>query len=1578
MDRKKDEISERKSKLSLAKQALLEKRLRGTVESNPQLKVIPRRSQQSSVPLSFSQQRLWFLHQLDPNSAAYNEVASVHLTGTLNVAALQQSLNEIIRRHEVLRTTFGIEDGQPVQIIHSTLNFKLSVFRCESETIIDEEIKKPFDLTQAPLLRGTLLHLGEREHLLLFVMHHIVCDGWSLQVILRELATLYEAFSTGKPSPILELPIQYADFAVWQRQRSAEHLQTQLSYWKQQLANTPTGLNLPTDRPRLPIKTFPGATVNFKLSKHITEMLKCLSQGSGCTLFMTLLAAFQTLLHRYSGQDDILVGTPIANRNLSETEGLIGFFVNTLVMRTDFSGNPSFQKLLNRVRSLAVNAYANQDLPFEHLVEQLQPERNLSHQPLFQVMFVFQDDPIEDLILPGLTISRQPIDNKTAKFDLTLYLVDSESGLSGLFEYNTDLFDADTINRMVGHFSTLLEGIIADSERPISEVPLLTAIEQHQLLVEWNNTAVDYPVDKCLHDLFEEQVKRSPDAIAVVFEQQKLTYRELNYRADVIARHLELLGVKPDVLVGICVERSLFMIVGLLAILKAGGAYVPLDPDYPKERLAFMLEDARVSVLLTQKHLLEIIPKNQALLVLLNEDIRAEFPMPDARSPKPDSSSLAYCIYTSGSTGLPKAAMNTHQGICNRLLWMQQTYQLTSSDRVLQKTPFSFDVSVWEFFWPLIVGATLVIARPQGHKDSGYLVKLIAREKITTVHFVPSMLQVFLEEENLEECNCLQRVICSGEALPLALQQRFFAKLQGSLHNLYGPTETAVDVTYWRSKKESDLQIVPIGRAIANTQLYILDKHLHPVPIGVAGELHIGGTGLGRGYLNRPSLTAEKFIPNPFSNQPGKRLYKTGDLARYLPDGNIEYLGRIDYQVKIRGNRIELGEIEAVLVQHEAVREAVVLAREDEPGNKRLVAYVVSLSHSQIPLSDTLLRSFLKEKLPDYMMPATFVVLNELPLTLNGKIDRKALPIPDLATAQSKTTFVPPSTPIEEMLSGIWARLLGVEQVGIRDNFFELGGHSLLATQVISQIRQTFRVEIPLICLFEKPTIAEIAASIETAMKAGQELVSPPIQRVPRNGELPPSFAQQRLWFLHQLASDSPAYNGCVAIHLNGVLDVAALEQSINEIISRHEALRTNFAVIEGKLVQVIHTSLTLTLPVIDLQELPEPLQQQQIQKIATENAQQSFDLSRDSLLRITLLKLAEKQHIFLLTIHHIVSDGWSTGIFIREVAALYEAFSQKQFSPLTELPVQYADFAVWQREWMQGEVLQTQLAYWKQRLSVNLPVLKLSDAAQTNSNPSPLQAFTGKKQTFELPASLTQALKILSQREGVTLFMTLLAAFKTLLHYYTKQEDILVGSPIANRNRSEIENLIGFFVNTLILRTDLSNNPSFREILQRVREVALGAYAHQDLPFEQLVAELQPERTLTHNPLFQVWFVLQASMPMELPGLTLDIEEVDSGMVRHDLKLDLTETPAEIRGFFEYKTALFDAATIAQMVEMFKTLLHAVAEQPDMNLSQITAILTETNRQQQLAKQKEFKAARSQKLGNIQRRSISETWIKP
>ena len=1060
-------------------------------------------SRAENLPLSFAQQRLWFVDQMTPDSPEYNIFWAIRIKGLLNLSALKQSFNEIVQRHEVLRTNFKTLEGQPLQEIAPNLQLELPVMdwrqlsQSEREArlvgIADAEAKKPFNLAKDPLLRITLVHLDEAEYVALLTMHHIVSDAWSIGIFTREIAQLYEAFCTGQPSPLPVLPIQYADFAAWQRQwLQGEVLNKQLSYWKKQLGSNPPVLQLPTDRPRPKVRTFNGSKQSFSVPTEIVKGLKKLSQKEEVTLFMTLLSAFKTLLYRYTFQEDILIGSPIANRNQKQTESLIGFFINTLVLRTNLSGNPTFRDLLQRVKKVALSAYEHQDLPFEKLVGELQLERDLSYSPVFQVKFMLQNAPQEQLKLPGLTLSFLSTENSTAKLDLSLDMYETASGLTGTFEYNTDLFDKATINRMVEHFCCLLSGIVNNPEQHLSELPLLTQAERHQLLVEWNHTQVEYPQNQCFHQLFEAQVEKTPNAVAVVFKNQQLTYRQLNQRANQLAHYLQKLGVKPEFKVGLCFERSPEMIVGLLGILKAGGAYLPLDPTYPQERLTFMLSNSQVPILLTTQNLAAKLPEHQAQVVCLDTDwttIAGE--SEENLNSGVTVKNLAYLIYTSGSTGTPKGVLVPHQGLSNLTKDKIRTCKVQPDSRILQFFSLSFDASIPELVMALGSGAALHLGTTEDLLPGSYLTKLLREQAITHITLPPSALAVLPNAE----LPALQMVMVGGEATSEELIAQWS---KGQLFiNAYGPTETTVNASMVECGNGS--QSLPTVRPAANKQLYILDQHLQPVPIGVPGELHISGVGLARGYLNRAGKTAETFIPNPFSNEPGNHLYKTGDLACYLNDGHIKLLGRLDHQVKIRGFRIEPGEIEALLNQHRGVQESVVIVREDQPGDKRLVAYIVPNAENAFTVGE--LRRFIEEKLPKYMIPTAFVTLDALPLNPNGKVDRFALPVPDTARPELEAAFVAPRTSTEKTLAEIFAQVLEVEQVGVDDDFFELGGHSLLATQLIAQLLKKFEVEVTVVDLFEAPTVAGLAERMEK-MQTLEKLSSVPSEMVEEREEI--------------------------------------------------------------------------------------------------------------------------------------------------------------------------------------------------------------------------------------------------------------------------------------------------------------------------------------------------------------------------------------------------------------------------------------------------------------------------------------------
>jgi amino acid adenylation domain-containing protein/FkbH-like protein len=1950
------------------------------------------------APLSFAQERLWFLDQLEPNHPWFNSPFAIRMKGDVRVDALEGALNEIVRRHEGLRTTFRAKNYHPVQVIAPELRVEIPTVDVsqipfeEQEAVARrmaiESSQRTFNLETGPVFRANLLRLADQDHILLLNFHHIVIDGWSLWPFMRELGTLYEAFIEGRQSPLPELPIQYADYAVWQREwLRGDVLAKSLSYWKKQLDGAPRTLELPTDHVRPQILSYYGATEKMVCPSGLSDQLNALSRREGATLFMTLLAAFQVLLSRYTGQEDVVVGSAIANRTRMETENLIGFFVNPLVMRTDVSGNPSFRELLRRVRITALEAYANQDLPFEKLVEALQPERDLSQTPLFQVCFVLQNAPRGTLTLPALELSAIEVHNGTTKYDLLLLVSEKPEGLTCTVEYSTDLFEAASVQRLLGHYRVLLESIVENPDERVAAFPLLTAAEEQVILTEWNNASNQFQHETCVPELFELQVSRTPDNAAVVFESTELTYSELNSRANQLAHRLQDLGVGPETLVGICVERSLEMLIGILGILKAGGGYLPLDPSYPQSRLTFMLEDAQIPVLLTQAKLAPKLLPHDATVICLDSDwgsIASEPTENPLRLTEPEN--VAYVIYTSGSTGKPKGCQVEHRNLVHYLEWANQYYFQDSREGNFPLfSSLSFDLTVTSVFLPLLRGRTIQVFSQD--MEIAQILKEIfeAASGIDCVKLTPSHVSLL---ENLDLANSPVRIaIVGGEALTLR-HIRLLQDLNPEMRifNEYGPTEATVGCVVTRVS--SDQQQILIGKPIQNTSVYILDSMRNLIPVGVIGEMYVGGPGVARGYLNRPELTDERFIANPFSADPAARLYKTGDLARFLPDGNLEYLGRFDEQVKIRGFRVELGEIEITLDSHPGIRQSVVVGKEDQAGDKRLVAYLVpepdyaggepeetlaleqvsqwtetfdesyqdgadaieatfnitgwnssytgqpidsremrvwvettvdrirslrpqrileigcgtglllfrlapacerycgvdisqtalrflqkhlarpdlnlhhvtlkrkaaheldteldsggfttvllnsvaqyfpgldylkrvlenavksvgaggavfigdlrsfplmeafhtavqmhqspdTMSCSQLRqrirsklrqegellidpafflalqqtnpainrveiqlkrgraqneltlfrydvilhvdsspilstecewlewkkrgLTITQLRALLQEtgpeilgltnvpnariraacaavrilssdnepsavgdlraaleasettavepddlwkieqdlpykveirsssvgtdgcfdvlfrrthargatehsarvrfpgetdvirpwsayansplqqratsklilqvrgwldgKLPEYMCPSTYLLLDSLPLTANGKVNRRALPAPDELRPEGEREYVAPSSPSEELVGGIIAEVLGIDRVGTLDDFFDLGGHSLSAVQVISRIRRAFQIELSVQALFESPTVAGLVSVIEkTQHGSGDDLAPPPIVHAPRNQPIPLSIAQQRLWILDQLEPNNPLYNVPRAIRLAGNLDVDALRTALNSVVRRHEVLRTRYRVEGDEPNQVIAAEVQVALPLVDLGSLAPADRENEAQRIIQEECFKPFDLAEDHILRSLLLKLSAQEHILFLNLHHIATDGWSNGVLIRDLVAFYGAALEGGPLSVPELTIQYADYAVWQRNWLRGAILEKQLDYWRGRLKDAPRLLELP-----TDRPRPaVQTFRGASYVSTLPSSLMDDVRILSRQHEATVFMTLLAAFQCMILYYSKQSDIVLGTDVAGRNDVRTEALIGFFVNLLVLRTDLSGNPSVAELLGRVRQSALEAYAHQDTPFDKLVEELRPERSLGHNPLVQILFVqntrthTQVQMPhLQMSNLPLDLPS------KFDLMVLVAESTPPTSVKWVYSQDLFDATTIERMAFLYQTAVEKVTSEGDVTLSEIMGALAEAEQTHRTTENRQFQEKSLQRLKQIKQRAAA------
>ncbi|HYW71139.1 MAG TPA: amino acid adenylation domain-containing protein [Pyrinomonadaceae bacterium] len=1505
------------------------------------------------LPLSFAQQRLWFIEQLEPTGAAYNIPQVLRISGRLDVGALETACNEIVRRHEILRTVFVVRNGEPTQVINPFGIVSIPVTdlsalpREDLETArvkhCIEEVRRAFDLEHGPLIRVRLIRLDSEEHVLVLTMHHIITDGWSYGVLVRELTTLYENFRSNGASTLPELPIQYADYAAWQRRLSFGH-DEQLNYWRRQLDGSLPILEIPTDRLRPAQLSYRGANLPFTFSASLTRQLKQLSLDQGATLFMTLLAGFQSLLYRYTGQEDVVVGTPIANRQRVEMENLIGFFVNTLTMRVDLSGTPTFKELLRRVRDVAIGAYAHQDIPFETLVRELQPDRDLSRNPLFQVLFALQNAPSATLELPDLTLTLEEFESGSTRFDLECLIWEQQEHLRGVLVYSEDLFDHDTVERLLKNFEVLLMGIVEAPDTPINTLPLLTGEQQRQVLTEWNDTTTILSHQECVHQVVAQQALHQSDAVALMFAHQQLSYRELNRRANQLAHYLQKMGVGPEATVGIMMERSVEMLIAVLATLKAGGAYLPLDPEFPRDRLSFMLADAQARVLLTQSRLLESLP-DTATRVLCPENEKEAIGREAEEDPpsRVTSANLAYVIYTSGSTGKPKAVAMPHGALINLIEW--QASQSPGTARTLQFASLSFDVSFQEIFSTWCTGGTLILVDEGTRRDSSKLLRVLVESAADRLFLPYVALQYLAQTAAIENVvpEKLRQVLTAGEQLKITKDIRsLFTRIGDcSLENHYGPSETHLVSAFTLAGSAGPWpELPPIGWPIANTQLYVLDRWMYPVPPGVAGELYIGGDCLARGYLNRPETTAEKFIPDPFSARSGALLYRTGDLVRHLPGGILQFLGRRDDQAKVRGYRIEMGEVETALRQHALVRDAVVTVDQMRTGEKRLIAYVLVDQDTVVPAAD--LRSHLAQKLPEYMVPSAFFLLNRFPLTPSGKINRLGFPRPEEIELNEENAYVAPGTTTQQLLAEIWADVLGVGRVGIHDNFFELGGHSLLATRLMSRVREAFRVEIALRSLFEKPSVAGLAEIVDSEMHDGRDLEIPPPAPVPRAGALPLSFAQERMWFLYQLEAGSATYNISSATRLKGQLNTLALEQSFNDLVRRHEALRTSFANVDGRPVQLINEAAPIALDVSDLSAVPDP--ETEARRLVEEESLQPFDLETGPLMRVRVLRLGAEEHVLLLTMHHIISDGWSIGILVREMTELYSARAKGESPELAGLPIQYADFSLWQRQWLTGEALDRQLSYWRKQLQSPLPVVELP---LDKVRPA-VQTYRGAQEQLELSLATSRGLKEIGRRFGVTPFMVLVAAFKVLLCRYTGQEDITIGTPIAGRNRAELEGLIGFLVNTLVLRTDVSGNPPFNELLDRVREVTLGAYQHQDLPFEKLVDSLQPARDRGHTPLFQIMFALQNNMPWELrvPGLELSPIEIPDATAKFDLLLVMSEADERLAGTFSYNTDLFTAATIKRLATHFASLLTGIVGNPNQRLSELPLLADEERRQ--------------------------------
>jgi len=1474
-------------------------------------------------PLSFAQERLWFAEQLTPGTATYNIAGAVRLAGELDAHALQEALWEIIRRHETLRTSFHQDGDRPFQQIHENVDFKLkqtdlhapSLGRTDPERLTAElraAAVRPFELSEAPLIRAGLWRTGEHEHVLSLVLHHIIADGWSIGLLIRELAECYDTRRRELPSALPELSIQYADYAVWQRDQWTDGvLEEGLNYWKEQLRGLPEQLALPGRSEIRSADANRGGSLRFALGEELSNELRSLARREGTTLFVPLLGAFHLLLAHYTQQQDIVVGTPMGERNRIETQDLIGLFVNLVAIRVGIDEEETFIDLVRRVKEIVLQAQTWQNVPFEKVVESLGLSTSQSSTALIGATFAWQSGLMGRVRVGSACATAEPIDTGTAKFDVSLMLDEDGRDITGWLEYRRDALSEEIAERMCAHYVNLLRSAADAPVAPLHKLRLMSDSELTTVLSHSQGKVMGISPSDTVLDLFTVRVATAPDAIALEWNGTRMTYLELEIRANAWAAHLQSLGVREESLVGICMDRGVEAIVAMLAVLKSGAAYLPLDPAYPFERIQYMLADAGVSVLCTQRRFADHCPTNVSMVLFDEERPDASAATPNQISP----SQLAYTIYTSGSTGRPKGVQIPHRGLINLTEWHRAEFGLGPGDRTSQFASLSFDASAWEIWSTLCAGATLCFPPSEIRTSALELRDWLIGNGIT-VSFLPTPIAEAVIALDWPAQTALRTLLTGGDRLRFAPAKR----LPFRLVNNYGPTEASV-VSTSGGVMSVQPRTPSIGRPIANSQVYILDTELRPVPIGVTGELYVGGLGVARGYCRRPGFTAQRFVPDPWSLIPGARMYCTGDLGCYADDGSICFLGRADSQIKIRGHRIEPAEIAAVLKEMPGVKDVLVDLRAPETGAEPLLTAYIVQSATGAPLV-TEFRDYARRHLPGYMVPAAFVFLNSWPLTPNGKIDRAALQAP--SGCGGSVSF---ETPVEEVVGSIWSSLLGRSDVGPESDFFDLGGHSLLAAQMIVRLRTAVSTEIPIRWAFDFPVLRDLAAAVSTNARV-RRAQSCDINRVERTGPQRLSLAEERLWFLHQFTGSNSGYHIAGAIRLKGDLDTEALEGALKEIVRRHEVLRASFFEIEGVPRVQIHERTDFALRIVSV---PDP------RRFETELAAETsrpFQLSQPGMIRATLLRTADREHGLLLVLHHIVADGWSIGVLVRELNELYSARRCGRPSSLPPLEIQYADYAAWQRGHLSNGSLEQSISYWKGQLHGAPEVLALPFDHPRHAE----SLHGGGTVRLELDGVLSRDLRELSRREGATLFMTLLAGFKAVLARYTNQDDIIVGTDIANRNHAALEPLIGLFVNQLVLRTNAGGDPSFRELLARVKSTMLDAWTHQDVPFGKLVEVLRPKRELARNPLFQVMVILQsAPVPdLDFPGITAESLEIAPEGSAFDLSLAFqARDEGAIRSSLRY-SGLFERGTAQRILRDLESALKRMVQDPEARISSL------------------------------------------
>ena len=1469
-------------------------------------------------PLPSAQKRLFMLNLLEDTGVAYNMPAAMVIKGDLDILRLEAVFRLLIERQQIFRTSFKLVDGEPVQRVHKDIDFKICRLECKEG---DEQKKiqdfiRPFDMGKAPLLRVGLIKIHDRKHILLHDMHHIISDGTTMGIIIKEFISIYNS----KQLP--ELRIQYRDYSVWQNELlKSDRMKKQKEYWLDTLTGEMPVLNMPADYPRPSVQSFAGNSVRFHISREITEALARLAANTGTTLYMVLLAAYNILLSRYTGQEDIIVGSPVSVRNHPDIENMAGMFVNTLAIRNYPEGCKSFTDFLTEVKENAINAYENQDYPYEELIENLDIKRDLSRNPLFDTMFILQNTNTGEFAVEGLVFEPLELDGTAAKFDITLSAAEYASQIHLDFEYCTSLFKAETIERLAGHFINILEEIIKNPEIQLSQIEVLSRQERDQILLDFNNTKADYPGEKTIVRLFEEQAQRTPERTALVCGDKELSYRELNARSNRLARTLRNMGVKRDAIVGIMVSRSMEMIAGILGILKAGGAYLPLDPEYPRARIEYMLEDSSAGILLSQKHLTGNINYKGKILNMEEQNLYSE---EDSNLEKiNDSRDMAYVIYTSGSTGKPKGVVLEHGSVCNFIKGMTDRIEFTGDKSILNITTISFDIFVSETILPLTRGLRIVIANEDQQRDSRELSELILKNKIDILQTTPSRLQLLLKDENgKRSLGNLSEIIIGGEAFPTHMLEELKELTSARIYNAYGPTETTV----WSTLKElSRGQSVNIGKPIANTQIYILNSNNKMQPVGIAGELCIAGDGLARGYLNREELTGEKFVPDPFHQ--GKRMYRSGDLARWLPDGDIEYIGRMDQQVKIRGYRIELGEIENLLLKYPSIKEAAVTANTDDRGGQYLCAYMTA--DGEMAVSH--IREYLKQTLPDYMIPSYFVQLEKLPFTPNGKLDRKALP--ELATDNGhRGEYAAPENMTQDKIIHIWKKILNIQQVGVDDNFLELGGNSLKAIELVGQIYREFNIHIPVKEVFKTLTVRELSRCIKNSGRKEYSTIG----QIEERAFYPVTSAQKRLFILNHMEKEQTGYNIPGALQITGTVDSQQVEAALRKLAARHDVLRTSFDFIDGEPVQIVHRDAVLNLDYCRLEQAHQMEENedsdQYIEYIesAARDFVRPFNISKAPLMRARLLKVSEEKHVLLFDIHHIIADGLSINILEREFIDLIAGRT------LPELDIQYKDYTIWQNEQLESDYIKAQEKYWLNIFSKEAPVL---DMPADFERPK-VQSYSGDTVKIPLDNKIIEKLKYIAVHNRTTVYTLLLTVYKVLLFKYTGQEDIVVGIGSGGRNHPQLSNVIGMFVNMLPLRSYPRNSKTFAGFFNEVKESLLNAYDNQDYQFDRLVKKLRIKRDAGRNPLFDMASVLQNIDMQEINAGDLSFKAIDIShdSSHFDLHFKVMEGSNRTYLVFEYNTKLFKKETIKNMADYFMELLDQVGHNPQLMLGDLAA----------------------------------------